>query len=336
MAKIEKTETGQDKITENTAFIPDNAERNVKLPIPAHLGKGYMMIVELGKSMNLMIHNYQLLVALEGQKKSDPLKKDIIVFSFRNVFKGDDVEKNNFNTPPKSKGETTAVQVSTCDMNVSFSYPPNTIINSLVISVHKEFLLDLIYTFNEKSLLQKIILNDKPFLYEEFVSPAIRAIASKISLTDINSELSVFSLRIRCEELIYYFLLEFLKRKSLDYYPLNPADVKLVYQVRDNLLSDLSITPNLSEIAKFSGISESKLNRIFKQIFGSPIYNYHQKIRISEASKLLEGHMTVSEVGYKLGFSNLSHFTKLFKRYIGENPKTFQKAKRQTNVQTEE
>jgi len=33
--------------------------------------------------------------------------------------------------------------------------------------------------------------------------------------------------------------------------------------------------------------------------------------------------ISVSEVGYLLGFENLSHFTRMFERYIGMKPKAY-------------
>jgi AraC-like DNA-binding protein len=49
---------------------------------------------------------------------------------------------------------------------------------------------------------------------------------------------------------------------------------------------------------------------------------------MKEASRLLkENKMTVSEVGFKMGFSNLSHFAKAFEQHIGIKPKSFQKLK---------
>ncbi|QEH41201.1 AraC family transcriptional regulator [Chitinophaga sp. XS-30] len=73
---------------------------------------------------------------------------------------------------------------------------------------------------------------------------------------------------------------------------------------------------------KFSGMSESKLKRLFKQIFGNRIYNYCQCFRMKEAAYLIkEEKLSVSEVGYRLGFSNLSHFSRLFETHIGLKPK---------------
>jgi AraC-like DNA-binding protein len=38
---------------------------------------------------------------------------------------------------------------------------------------------------------------------------------------------------------------------------------------------------------------------------------------------LTEKRLTVSEVGYQLGFTNLSYFTRAFEKYIGVKPKKY-------------
>jgi len=71
-------------------------------------------------------------------------------------------------------------------------------------------------------------------------------------------------------------------------------------------------------------MSESKMQRLFKQIFGNTIYNYHQFLRVQEAARLIKDeHMSVSEAGYKLNFSNLSYFSRLFEKHIGQKPKKY-------------
>lgn len=55
-------------------------------------------------------------------------------------------------------------------------------------------------------------------------------------------------------------------------------------------------------------------------------FSYYQKLRMKIATQLLkENKMSVSEVGYALGFSNLSHFIKVFEEHNGIKPKAFQK-----------
>lgn len=49
-------------------------------------------------------------------------------------------------------------------------------------------------------------------------------------------------------------------------------------------------------------------------------------LRLAKACKLiLESDMTISEIGYKSGFNNLSNFNRLFKKYRGFSPKEFRK-----------
>lgn len=43
-----------------------------------------------------------------------------------------------------------------------------------------------------------------------------------------------------------------------------------------------------------------------------------------EAAKQQLTHRSVSEVGHQLGFTNLSHFTRLFARHHGCKPKHYQ------------
>jgi transcriptional regulator GlxA family with amidase domain len=84
----------------------------------------------------------------------------------------------------------------------------------------------------------------------------------------------------------------------------------------------LDVPPNLDALAVMSNFSKSKLKRLFKQIFGTSIFHYYQSFRMKEAANLLREHkMSVSEVGFQMGFSNLSHFTRLFETHIGMKPK---------------
>ncbi|WP_460967882.1 helix-turn-helix domain-containing protein [Spirosoma migulaei] len=58
-----------------------------------------------------------------------------------------------------------------------------------------------------------------------------------------------------------------------------------------------------------AGMSLSKLNRLCKQFFGCGPCSYYQTMRLKKAASLLrEKQLSVSEVGYGLGFSNLNHF----------------------------
>lgn len=77
-------------------------------------------------------------------------------------------------------------------------------------------------------------------------------------------------------------------------------------------------------MASLAGISLSKLTDLFRQVFGDSIYDYFQKARMAEAHFLLrQVGYSVSETGHRLGFSNLSHFSRLFEKHYGMTPKRF-------------
>ncbi|MDR1171571.1 MAG: helix-turn-helix transcriptional regulator, partial [Bacteroidales bacterium] len=62
----------------------------------------------------------------------------------------------------------------------------------------------------------------------------------------------------------------------------------------------------------------------FRQIFGNSIFSYYQTFRMKEAARLLkEEKLSVSDVGYQLGFTNLSHFSRIFAAHIGMKPKQY-------------
>ncbi len=74
-------------------------------------------------------------------------------------------------------------------------------------------------------------------------------------------------------------------------------------------------------------MSPTKLHRLFKQVFADSVFSYYQQFRMKEAARLLkENKMSVSEVGYQIGFTNLSHFSRVFKEHTGMNPKQYTKS----------
>ena len=69
-------------------------------------------------------------------------------------------------------------------------------------------------------------------------------------------------------------------------------------------------------------LSRSKLYRKIKALTGNTATEFIRKIRLEKAKELLEKtDLTVSEIGYKVGFSSPSYFTKCFKNHFDIIPK---------------
>ena len=103
---------------------------------------------------------------------------------------------------------------------------------------------------------------------------------------------------------------------------LSKTDIDRMMRVESELTRDIfEPAPTISQLAKMVSISESKLKKDFKIIYGQPVYEYFQKIRMQAAKdKLLSGGHSVKEVAMELGYSNLSNFTIAFKKEFGLLP----------------
>ena len=76
----------------------------------------------------------------------------------------------------------------------------------------------------------------------------------------------------------------------------------------------------LDQICRYAGLSKSTLLRAFTKSKGVTPYSYLENIRIGKAKKLLEQGVPPIEAALQTGFSDQSHFTNYFNRFIGLAP----------------
>lgn len=81
----------------------------------------------------------------------------------------------------------------------------------------------------------------------------------------------------------------------------------------------------LNDLTALTGISKYHLLRSFTKQKGISPYSYLEAIRINEAKKFLEKGIYPLEVAMKTGFTDQSHFTNFFKKFIGLTPKQYMK-----------
>ena len=294
------------------------------LKLPENFGKGFIKYFDLGLLLKMSILQYELKEDMTIKRAGASTGNNEITFSFRNVFREHSEVKKSILHAGKNAALLPSVQVSSSDIELEIFTPANTKINTILITVHADLLKDLLNKKEGNTLLQNIVSGNQSYLYDEIISPGIQDVATRIAGANVPEQLEGFYYKLKAQELIYLFFVELLKRHNTAGYPLNTSDVKTMYLIRDKIISDLSVPPDISSLVLFSNMSESKMNRLFKQIFGNSIYNYYQVLRMNEAAYLIkEQKFSVSEAGYRLGFSNLSHFTRMFERHIGLKPKKY-------------
>ena len=101
---------------------------------------------------------------------------------------------------------------------------------------------------------------------------------------------------------------------------LNKEFITTILDYVHNNISNSSL--GVEHLADELFLSRSKLYRKIKALTGDTATEFIRKIRLEKAKELLEKtDLTVSEIGYKVGFSSPSYFTKCFKNHFGKIPK---------------
>ena len=78
---------------------------------------------------------------------------------------------------------------------------------------------------------------------------------------------------------------------------------------------------NVEVLTQEAGISRAQLHRKMKELTGLPVSEFIRNIRLEQAIRLLkEQKINVTQVAYAVGFSNLAHFSTVFRKQFGVSP----------------
>lgn len=96
--------------------------------------------------------------------------------------------------------------------------------------------------------------------------------------------------------------------------------------VVEKLNGDFVETPTTAELALLANVHPVHLAAVFRKFHNQTIGEYIQTLRVKHASELLlNKKMPLSEIALLTGFSDQSHFTRIFKRFTGTTPGNFRK-----------
>lgn len=307
------------EILQNLAQILGTDLKNGRLEIPKKFGKGYCIGFVFNKHIRMLISNYELNEDLVIKNQEIDTSKRMIFFKFQNIF-----PKSETLHELKILTEIPSVLIATSRINTDEIIAIHTNTAIINIEVDANYLNELFDLTLASPVLQSLIQNTQPLLFEQLIYPCLQKIVNEILSETIDKTFELFFLRIKAEELICRLLIELKKREEKQLYALNSHDIQVIYKVKEQMLQHLETPPIINELALLANMSPSKLKRLFKQIFGNSMFNYYQEFRMKEASRLLkEEKLSVSDVGYRLGFTNLSHFSRVFKDHIGMKPKQY-------------
>ena len=308
-----------------TAFAQrvDAALEDNTLTLPPSLGIGSIRRVRLAPDFSLLIHQYILVEELILRRTAADNSADRVNVLFQ-LHAGPHQQPGPDDDSPTDRRDGYTIRITSPDINSELRFPPNRAIFFTVLSMARPALHNLLRINNMNGVVEQILVGKQGFLFYETMNADAQKTLKALVAVDTQQALGPLRIWILVQELLCWLFDRLLARETLKHRPVHRMDAEQLERIRATIVADLSTPPHLPELADLAGMSISKLTDLYKQVFGDSIYDYFQKARMDEAGYLLrQGGYSVSEVGYRLGFSNLSHFSRVFEKHQGITPKRF-------------
>ncbi len=125
--------------------------------------------------------------------------------------------------------------------------------------------------------------------------------------------------------------IELFTRRDIDWEkPLLRADEERIRMAGEILVQKMASPPTISALASQLGVNSAKLKRGFKQVFGTTIGQFLMQYRMTCARELLLNRETdVTQAALAVGYSNVSHFIRYYKKTFGVTPGCHKQARQQ-------
>lgn len=132
-------------------------------------------------------------------------------------------------------------------------------------------------------------------------------------------------LEIKIYELVVLGLYQSLQVKASPHtVPLTAYEVERIREIKDHLEKNIDTPLPIAALARMVGMNGTKLKRGFKQLFNATIFEFVINLRMEKAVELLQqSNISIQEIAFQTGYSNVSNFTNAFKRKFGQSPTSF-------------
>jgi AraC-like DNA-binding protein len=279
-----------------------------RVRLPDILGQGYIEEVYLDGEISLCMHRYTLKQELILRPRSTGTNEVLTL---------------KFDSARAPFGNGYQVEFGTNNFFGDLTLPVDQQISLLVIVTTRKTLNKLLNIGQNETGMAKTIRENPSFVFYEGMTTEIERTLKQLYQIDGATKFPELLYRAKAHELTWLLFDKLFSRKTNAMAPLNTADAEKIYGIRKSILADLASPPQLTVLAKNAGMSLTRMKQLFRQVFGDSIYNFYQSARMDEAASLLN-HLSVSQVGYRIGFSNLSHFSRVFQKHHQMKPKRYQ------------
>ncbi len=310
---------------EKIGFLPEKNGQELFLRSPQSLGQGFLQVISLRPGLKLLIRDFQPLKDIRVSFEEDSLP---LVFSF--LLSGaihNDLHQGAW----KRQFLFAAGQICLTSFPAVRGHcihPAGKHMQMINIWISRN-MLKVLLKGTVRGQKELDILLSKIFERRMFfgsVCPAIQTALVDIVNCPFHGAIRRLFLESKCTELICYQLAQI----TADQVPkraagiLSAGEVERIHHARDLLLRDLQHPPSVDELAKRVGTNDYTLRQGFRKVFGTTIFEQLRQQRLVQAKILLErSDLSVAEVAFQVGYSDIKHFYQKFKQQFHTTPGSF-------------
>ena len=287
------------------------------LLLPPALGKGYFYGRIINEAMSFLVMNAKFNDDITLDRKASHETNLLLYFLQVNVSGYcrvvSDIDKVEYSGSIKRR----TIFLSSTNYPLRVTYSNGTQLKLIGVhfksSIARKFLKkDVFHHVKEYSQVRLKDLDKKSISKDE------DSLLKEIFQTDLTNEFGRMVLYNRIlllvEKILNRFLLnelpigktKRLKEKDMD----GLKEVEFILSEKE-----LEKFPSVKDLSRIALMSSSKLKNRFKEVYGMKLYEFYNYNRLLKAKKWLEaGDTSAKEAAYRIGFSNLSNFSKAFKK----------------------
>lgn len=305
------------EVLEQMARAMDVPFTNNLLIYPTAIADGYSLLIELPNGLQAIVSDYTLndLFFLKRNKE----RNEFYVLRYEEFKIAEELTvKIGEETLSTRNDQHAGIYLTSSLFDVSYLGRKGSQTRTINITFDKQWLATHLQIAEPEDVLGAYLKLKTASFTMEPIDNEYRKYFLDIIQIEANNPLRLATIQNRIMLLIERFFSRLYERsRTVIASPkISRRDIQQLMRVEAILSNDvLSRPPTIDQLALEAAMSTAKLKKLFKEVYGTSIYSYYQKQRMSTARELLlSGDYSVKQVGIRVGYSNLSNFAAAFKK----------------------
>jgi AraC-like DNA-binding protein len=301
-----------------------NAENDQHyVQLPPLIGSGYIYAKMMNEAMSFLVINVVLNEEMILERQSLDEMNLLLYFTDIDTPNSYSIQSQNENLEINNGYKRKSVFLSSANYQLQIRYSKQTTLKLTGIHfksslVRKFVKKDVFHYLNDYSQLGLKTLENEPIAADE------KKLLDEIYGMDTSNEFGKLVLYNRVLLLVEKTMKRFLLTElpSAKSKRLLAKDMDGLKEI-EYILSEKNLDnfPSVQELSRIALMSSSKLKRRFKEVYGMKLYEFYNYNRLKKARQWIQtGESNIKDAAYRIGFSNLSNFSKAFKKEFGILP----------------